>query len=164
MATKKVCRSKKKLRRRLKLQEQASREKFLERIKRHSITAGKEILVAPPDQAKMSEVLLEFAAPLLDRFESEIPVNKIIGVAIIAWNLSMFPEEDYKRHLDEIAGKLSLDAKGVKGMIDVMGWLVDRKRRHFAQHKKHILDYRLSELDDRRSFQVISIAEPANRP
>jgi hypothetical protein len=95
MAAKKPSKSKKKLRRRLKLQQQAARAKLLKRIKKHEMAAGKEIRVDPSDQGKMSQMLLDFAAPLLERFESEVPVEKIIGTAILAWNLSLNPEEDH---------------------------------------------------------------------
>jgi hypothetical protein len=57
MAAKKQSKSKKKERRRLKLQEQAERTRFLEKVKRHEMAEGREILVDPPDQVKMSEVL-----------------------------------------------------------------------------------------------------------
>lgn len=111
----------------------------------------------------MSEVLLDFAAPLLERCEPEIPAKNLMGVAIFAWNLSLIPEEEHGGFLDEMVGELSLDAEGVKVMKDVTKWLVDRKRKHFAEHKRYIVDYRLSELDDRRELQVVSIVDPAHR-
>ncbi len=43
---------KKKTKRRLKLQEQASRTEFLEKVKRYPIAKGKEILVNPTDRDK----------------------------------------------------------------------------------------------------------------
>jgi hypothetical protein len=45
---------KKKIRRRLKLQEQTSRAEFIEKIKKYPIARGKEFRIDPPDQAKMS--------------------------------------------------------------------------------------------------------------
>jgi hypothetical protein len=95
MAVKKQSKSKKKERRRLKLQEQAERAKFLEKVKRHEMAAGKEILVDPPGQVKISEVLLDFAAPLLERFEHELSVKNIIAIAIFGWNLSLLPDEEH---------------------------------------------------------------------
>jgi hypothetical protein len=163
MAARKQSKSKKKVRRRIKLEEQASRAKFLEKIKKHAIAAGKEILVDPPGQVKMSGVLLDFAAPLLERFEPEVPTKNIIGVAVVAWNLSLIPEEDRKRSLDEMAGEMSLDAEGIKGMNDVMTWLIDRKKKHFAEHKRYIVDYRLSDLGDQRGLQVVSRVVPIHR-
>jgi hypothetical protein len=163
MAARKQSKSKKEERRRLKLQEQAARAKFLERIKSNELVAGRKIVEDPPDQVKMSEVLLDFAAPLLERFEPEIPVKNIITIAIFGWNLSLLPEEEHSSFLDEMAGKLSLDKKGVEEMKDVMTWLVDRRRKHFAEHRRHVLDYRLSDLGDRRNLQVVSISVSSHR-
>jgi hypothetical protein len=48
-------------------------------------------------------------------------------------------------------------------MNDVMRWLVERKRRYFAEYRRRVLDYRLSDLGDRRGLQVVSISVPADR-
>lgn len=145
------------------MQEQAERAKFLEMVKSNELLAGREIVENPPDQAKMSGVLLEFAAPLLERFEPEISAEKIIGVAIVAWNLSLLPEAEHSRLLDELAGKMSLNTEGVKEMNDAITWLVDRKRKHFTEHRRHILDYRVSDLGGQRNLQVVSTLVPQDR-
>ncbi len=67
------------------------------------MAAGKEIVENPPDQVKMSEVLLDFAAPLLERFEPEIPVKNIITIAIFGWNLSLLPDDKHSEFLDQMA-------------------------------------------------------------
>ncbi|MEW6664413.1 MAG: hypothetical protein AB1512_04225 [Thermodesulfobacteriota bacterium] len=161
MAGRKQSKSKKKIRRKLKLQEQGERAKFLEKVRRQALFAGKKILVDPPNQVKISDVLLEFAAPLLERFEHEVPVTNIIAMAIMAWNLSLLPDEDHHKFINVMAGELSLDKRGLEEMNDVMKWLVDRKRRHFAEHRRHVVDYRVSDLGDQRQLQVVSISVPA---
>jgi hypothetical protein len=163
MAAKKQSKSKKKERRRLKLQEQAERTRFLEKVKRHEMAEGREILVDPPDQVKISKVVLDFAAPLLERFEQELPVKNLIAIAIFGWNLSLLPDEKHSEFLDKMAGTLSLDEEGVKEMEDIMKWLVDRRRKHFSEHRRRVLDYRLSDLGDRRNLQVVSVSVPTDR-
>jgi hypothetical protein len=107
-------------------------------------------------------VLQDFAGPLLDRYESEIPVKKIIGTAIMAWNLSLIPEVDHSKFLDQATVDLSLDTEGVKVMNDIITWLIARKKKYFAEHKRYTMDYRLSELDGRRGLQVVSLDVPGN--
>jgi hypothetical protein len=58
MAVKNQSKSKKKARRRLKLQEQAARAEPLERIKRNELLTEREIVKNPPEQARMSDVCL----------------------------------------------------------------------------------------------------------
>jgi hypothetical protein len=154
---------KKKIRRKIKHQEQAERAKFLERVKKHEFAAGREIVENPPDQVKISEVLLDFAAPLLERFETEVPVKNIIPMAIFAWNLALTRNEDHNKAINEMAKVLSLDEKGIEEMNNLMRWLVDRKRNHFAEHKRRILDYRLSDLGERYGLQVVSVSAPDDR-
>ncbi|MDD5206231.1 MAG: hypothetical protein PHS17_12460 [Desulfobacterales bacterium] len=160
MAAKKQSKSKKKLRRRLRLQEQASRAEFLEKIKRTSIATGREIRIDPPGQVKMSGVILDFAAPLLERFEHDTSAENLIALAVLAWNLSLVPEEKHGRRLDEMAEKLSLDGEASEEMNDIMEWLLDRKRKHFAEHARYIVDYRLYETDNQRGLQVVSTIAP----
>jgi hypothetical protein len=99
----------------------------------------------------------------LERFEQELPVKNLIAIAIFGWNLSLLPDEKHSEFLDKMAGTLSLDEEGVKEMEDIMKWLVDRRRKHFAGHRRHVLDYRLSELGDQRNLQVVSVSVRADR-
>lgn len=163
MAAKKQGKSKKKARRRLRFQEQIKQAQFLERVKRHELAAGREILDAAPDRVKMSQVILDFVGPLLESLEPETSANKIIGVAILAWNLSLLPEEEHRDILDKMAGELAPGSKDVEQMKDVLAWLVDRRRRHFTQERRRVLDYRLSERGDQRSLQVVSVSDPSDR-
>jgi len=154
---------KKKTRRRLKLQEQTSRAEFLEKVKRYPIAKGKEILVNPTDRDKMSQVLLDFVDPLLENYGSEVPVKKIIGVGIMAWNLSLFPEGERRKLLVQVVEDLSPETEDVKAMHETMTWLIDRKMQYFDRHKRHILEFRLSDLGDRYGLQVFSLDVPGNR-
>ena len=43
-----------------------SQEKLLQRVKDQSIDGGKEFLIAPPSMTKMSEILIDYARPLLN--------------------------------------------------------------------------------------------------
>jgi len=154
---------KKKIRRRLKLQEQASRAEFLEKVKRYPIAKGKEILVNPTDRDKMSQALLDFVDPLLENYGSEVPVKKILGVGIMAWNLSLFPEGERRKLLVQVVEALSSETEDVKAMHETMTWLIDRKKQYFGRHKRHILEFKLSDLGDRYNLQVVSLDVPENR-
>ena len=154
---------KKKTRRGLKLQEQASRAEFLEKVKRYPIAQGKEILVNPTDRDKMSQVLLDFVDPLLENVGSEIPVKKILGVGIMAWNLSLFPDGERRKLLVQVVKELSPETEDVKAMHETMTWLIDRKKQYFDRHKRHILEFRLSDFGARYGLQVFSVDVPGNQ-
>ena len=119
----------KKIGRRPKQQVQAAQAGLLKKVKRYPVLEGKEIQVNSPDRDKMSQVLLDFAGPLLDRCRSEIPVYNIIGLAITAWNLSMLPQADQRRFLEGSPEKLSLGPEDLKEMNNVITWLMARKKQ-----------------------------------
>jgi hypothetical protein len=154
---------KKKIRRRLKLQEQTSRAEFLEKVKRYPIAKGKEILVNPTDRDKMSQVLLDFIDPLLENFGSEIPVKTVLGVGIMAWNLSLFSEGERRKLLVQVVKDLSPETEDVKAMYETITWLIDRKKQYFDRHKRHILEFRLSDFGHRYGLQVFSVDVPGNQ-
>ena len=86
MTTKKTSKKRqKKINRRI----HSARTKFLERIKKSEHLAHREIRINPQGQAKMSEILLDFAGPLLENLDPKIPEETVIGIATLAWNLSL---------------------------------------------------------------------------
>jgi len=137
MAAKKKTRSKKKLPREKRRLEQAKEKQFLEKTKRREETEGKKVLINPRDQIKMSEVIGDFAAPLLERFEPEASAKKLIPLAVFAWDLAMMPEEEHERFLDELMEGLGLDGVSASGMREVMYLLVDRKKKQFGKYIKY---------------------------
>jgi hypothetical protein len=149
--------AKKKIRRRLKLQEQAAQAEFLKRIKGSAAFKDKEILINPSDRDKMSQALLDFVAPLLADYGSEISVKKIIGVGIMAWNLSLLPEEERRKALIKVTADLSPSAKDLPIMQDILTWLMIRKKTYFDKHQRQIMDYKLSDFGDRYSLQVVAV-------
>lgn len=147
---------KKKIRRRLKLQEQAAQAEFLKRIKGSAAFKDREILINPSDRDKTSQALLDFVAPLLDDYGSEISVKKIIGVGIMAWNLSLMPEEGRRKAFIKGTADLSPSVQDLPMMQDFMTWLIARKKTYFDKYKRPILDYRLTDLGDRYNLQVVA--------
>ena len=47
-----------------------------------------ELLIAPPQTEKMSEIIIDFAQPLMDAATSDSAQKMAITTAIIGWNLS----------------------------------------------------------------------------
>jgi hypothetical protein len=104
----------------------------------------------------MAEILLDFAGPLLENLDPQIPEEKIIGIATLAWNLSLFGEKERKELLDELARELSRDNPGAEEIREVIGWLIARKHQLFAEHKRFIVDFELPKTGNRRRLFVVS--------
>ncbi len=58
---------------------------------------------------------------------------------------------------------LSPETEDVKAMNQTMTWLIDRKKQYFDRHKRHILEFRLSDFGDRYGLQVFSVDVPGNQ-
>ena len=112
----------------------------------------------------MSEVLLEFAAPMFETFDADIPARRIMGVATTAWNLALLPARKRDEFLAEMARELSLETQDIKEMKKVMRWLVARKNKHFAEHRRFVVDFEVSERGNRRRLYVVSSADLPKDP
>jgi hypothetical protein len=83
---KKTTTSKKKLRRQARKME--PRDLIDKMLKEKPQLAGK-LIRNPPGKKKMSEVILEYAEPLMKHAENVKQQNKAIAMAIICWNASL---------------------------------------------------------------------------
>jgi hypothetical protein len=111
-----------------------------------------------PPLRKMSEVLLEFAEPVLNGIDEDDDrtYRGVLSFAAACWNLSFFPSERRRDEWDRLAATLS------KGPMDVVldmeewvWWLVERRRTLFADEKRTVVDLRVSNEDDDRHVVVV---------
>jgi hypothetical protein len=129
--------------------------------------AGGEYAVEPlratefPPMRKMSEVLLDFARPLLDTVDDEGFKNVIIFAAL-CWNVSFLPEPKQQKDLKKIVDELSKPAPLIRP--DLNAWaksLLERKKAFFAADRRMVLDYRVvEEKDSRHLFVTSTLAKP----
>ena len=110
-----------------------------------------------PFARKMSEVLLEFAEPLLeDSFDEEF--EPIISFASMCWNCSFLPQKQQQSHLKDIIrsmGKFDLHNR-----LEAKKWfnmLLERKRIFFADERRIIANYRIIEEEDEHRLIVMSV-------
>ncbi|MEW6662553.1 MAG: hypothetical protein ACOY9Y_14450 [Bacillota bacterium] len=91
---------------------------------------------------KMSEVLLDFAAPFLDGLDEPKEMEKVISFAAVVWNLSLLPEDQQKNGMKEIAdifGQGGQEYRNV-GMF-MTEVLLERKKKFFPNNKRLIINY-----------------------
>ncbi|MEI7833959.1 MAG: hypothetical protein WCJ56_12285 [bacterium] len=93
-----------------------------------------ELLRMPPDGGeKKSDILLQFASPLLKGDDTIGEAKKVLYMAIIAWNLSLLPPHRRAKALASLfeSHSLATQISGKKIISD----LVERKQNDFAQHE-----------------------------
>jgi hypothetical protein len=106
-------------------------------------------------EEKMSEVLEEFAEPLLRAADSPEGIRKAVLVAIVAWNYSLLDEQS----------KAEPDASHAALMADpttrtIFEWLVKRKEQLYPHNRRIILDFKLVPTGTKFQFNVISTFAP----
>jgi hypothetical protein len=120
------------------------------------------ILDEHPNVEKMSEVIFEFAAPLLEPLsdDDDNAFHNIIAVAVLCWNASMVSkherEEMLSRFIAETATEGVLPAKEFREILDFM---VQRKQRLFKNNKRWITNYEIKQTKKDREVYIVSTLE-----
>jgi hypothetical protein len=121
-----------------------SQEKLLQRVKEQSIDGGKKFLIAPPNMTKMSEIIIDYAKPLLSVAKNDDEQKKALSIAIAIWNLSLFPKEmqsEYIGKITEIMTASRKDSQLSENEKEVLNFLMERKKTFFPEIRRVILDY-----------------------
>jgi hypothetical protein len=129
-------------------------KKLEQKIRKGGFSDQIETLVASPKGvAKMSEVLEEFVAPYLGHTRNHGEREKLFSIAIVAWNLSLMPEDERQQAIDQVlAGQSVLARQDTQEILDEM---IARKQQYFTDNERLIVDF---ELQDRRNDWQLSVA------
>jgi len=133
----------------------------LRKLRRRS--RGKQYEVEPLRQKqpfpvrKMSEVILDFAEPLLDAIDDDELFENAINCAVTCWNLSFLPEKRQQKLMRAMFNKL--DKSGLLTRFeaeDYVRMLLERKRILFADEKRIVVNYKIVEEEDHHHLYVMS--------
>jgi len=104
---------------------------------------------------KMSEVILEFAEPLLNGIDDE-SLQPAIGFAIACWNISFLPETEQHKMLNEAIDELSRDQLVTLELERMAQLLLERKRTLFAHERRMAVNYEIVKEKDSCRLLVAS--------
>lgn len=111
-----------------------------------------------PDEGMdvMSQVILDFAAPLLDICDDLDAERKAISMAIFVWNSTLLPEPERRENLaayvDECKAVLPAEEiNRLKGYIDR---LVQDKAKRYADNRNRITNCTFGDYQGERHIQV----------
>ncbi|MBI2927092.1 MAG: hypothetical protein HYY24_15460 [Verrucomicrobia bacterium] len=113
-----------------------------ERLRRRAgeIFPGEKTLVVstPEGLPKMSDVLIEFAQPLLAEARTESEYRGAFALASVAWNLALMPFLKRLKRLGELVKRAD------RAAADIALDLIRRKHELFADDKRWVLDFEIS--------------------
>ena len=115
---------------------------------------------SPPPQTrpaiKISEAILNISEPLRTQYREPHRMQAIIAVAVMAWNISLFPDEEHAQMrgmlLESLPTQLSGEDVGV--LLSTMDTLIARKRLLYPQVREYILTHQLSLVDNKVTLTV----------
>ena len=123
-------------------------------------TPSKPSVSSPPQQTrpdiKISEAILTLAEPLRAHYREPHRLQAIISIAVMAWNIALFPEEEQSHVqgmlLESLPTQLSGEDVGV--LLQTIDTLIARKTLLYPQVREYILTYQLSLVDDKVTLSV----------
>ena len=113
----------------------------------------------PKNLAKMSEVLMEYIEPFLEGTETYEECSNLLEIAIMSWNIALVSEEKAQELLKKIFSGNSSDPEEIedeKEVQRIVKKLIKRKLKFFAQEKRFITDFKLTENSGRFHISVAS--------
>lgn len=129
------------------------------RLKANPVLKDIEIVEAS-NQEKMSAVILRFVEPYKATATSKEAYEKLIVFAMVAWNASILEGVARQQIIDTIRKEIlsSSGEKGSQDLDEMLTMLMQRKERYFADNKRLILDYSVSE--SKHEFHLAIISTP----
>jgi hypothetical protein len=114
----------------------------------------------------MSDVLLDFAGPLLEQAVDDADFKARIGLAVLFWDLALFPEEEQPEKLREIARDLAKDTQSDPKTIEYFealgAALLLRRKTLFAGIKRAIVAHEFVSEGD--SMRLLVTSTPMASP
>ena len=137
-----------------------SQEKLFQRVKDQSIDSGKEFRVAPPNTEKMSQIIIDYAGPLLYVAKNREEQKKAITLAVIIWNLSLLPDERQSENINKIK-KIMTPKSGNGGDLlenddEVFNYMMERRKVFFPDVNRLVVDYEFVETPKGFHLNIVS--------
>lgn len=136
----------------------SGRKILLERIKKSEFFEGKKV-VASESKEKMSEIIMDFAEPMLSNLNDNETKKKAINVAILVWNAFVLPKKERDQTIKKLIFTLSLsDSKRDLAISKtIINALMQRRKKYFSYNKRIIIDYQFSRKGEDLRLDVASM-------
>ncbi len=88
--------------------------------------------------------------------------KKAIELAILIWNLSLFPKKSRDQEIEKLCSGLlpSEDANDFAALMNYVNILLERKQEYYPDNKRAIISYQMSGSGKNRLLDVASTLSP----
>ena len=104
----------------------------------------------------MSQVILEFAAPLLETCSDEASERKAVSLAIYVWNTAMLPEAECRQTLDAYLAECRkvMPEEELETLAGYIDQLVQTRITRYAHNRKKITNCTFGDFGADRHIEV----------
>jgi len=136
---------------------------LLKRVHASQHFQNTQVMVNPTGTEKMSEVILRFAEPFKDN-DGLVP-RAMLEIAIILWNASFMPKDMQRKALEDVVNVFPRDdSEARREMFLIVNMLLERKKQHFSDNKRMIMDYHITESAHSIYLDVMSTVPEGYHP
>lgn len=115
-----------------------------------------KIRINTDSKLKMSEVIADFATPLLNEALDDSSAEMAISMAVTCWNLSLLPQDEHDRMINDMKVKLSETKSDEKIVEDIARMFIERKKALFFHIKRLVVNYDVKFVDGKLHLNVVS--------
>lgn len=116
-------------------------KKKISNIKNNKNTESDNCFILEQRQEKMSEILVDFAKPLIDSATNEDELRASIRLSVLIWNLSFMSNEEQKKMKEDICKMFEYDQHFSQDLKLKIELLLNRKEESFSNIKRNIVNY-----------------------
>ena len=104
----------------------------------------------------MSQVILDFAAPILETCNDEASEKKAVSLAIYVWNTAMLPEEECRQTLDAYIEECRkvMPPEELKTLSDYIDQLVQTRTTRYAHNRNKVVNCTFGNFGADRHIEV----------
>ena len=141
-----------------KARKKRKQKRVLQRVKssleEKGILQGRQLILNPSGQVKMSEVLENFVEPYWEYASTEDEMKKLLLVATVAWNAAMMEDEKRREFLRQVLNSTPEDVRDE--VSKVLKEMIKRKQEEFGECVRNILDIKLTMTRNGPHLSVVS--------
>ncbi len=136
---------------------------LLNRVRASQHFQNTQVMVNPTGTEKMSEVILRFAEPFKD--DDGLVPRAMLEMAIILWNASFMPSDMQRKAVEDLVNVFPRDdSEARREILRTAHRLLERKKQHFSDNKRMIMDCHITESAHSIHLDVVSTIPEGYHP
>ena len=138
---------------------QQKKQKRLQKLKRKqggSSFGSSRLYDGPLGLESMSDVLKSFIEPWIVMAQTDNAFEKLLTLAVAAWNAALLPEDKRKPLFDDLAsaGRIALADRA--SFYSIIQEMIDRKQAYFGRNTRSIISFAVQNTNKGYSISVVS--------